>query len=439
MNESARNDTASSTDTRHVWAAWDIKIILESAFYPAKSEPIRGLSRRHHVLDFTQQGKLPISMVEFAVKGRSYNIVAVDSAGRLSTHMRNGTLTGSVMLPGKGAPKCLYMWKSVAAFCTDAGMAFYETKERRLLTSTCTRVIFGDEGLPEAPPLLLPRSKKNNTNGTNATMLDSQPRKRTRFPPEPVVAPFLSYGHDPVIDSSTAYAGTADGRLFMLQVRGDKNRVRCSVSNEINVTTDNSAQVYVAATKGFVYAAIASRSGITVNAYNSTTASRTHPPEISLQVSIQNPGRKTVAFNSDMHAGLALLIGDAALLFSAKLEYSKPSGWSQSNYNMLRHPLLLGGVGLMFMWQMKKKSVNAGTSHGMEEALKEDWAAKIGRAKDPFQERFRRGAMSDSVAGRYGSGGAFGSTAATGHVGGGGSSRGGTAGRFGGGGAAGGW
>lgn len=75
-------------------------------------------------------------------------------------------------------------------------------------------------------------------------------------------------------------------------------------------------------------------------------------------------------FDSDNHAGLALIMGDIGAVFMARLEYAAPSDWDMSSLNFLRHPMLLGAVGMLFMWQMKKTK-KGGEASEVEAALRE--------------------------------------------------------------------
>ena len=296
-------------DMKVQWAQWQPVWKLESEFSPSSVDAVKGISRRYHMVDMTQEGQKPITLIDFVPKGRNFNLLVADGIGRMSMHLKNGTLSSSVMLPGSGAPRCSSIFKTVAAICTGGGIALYEVKERKLLTATCTRHIPADDSLPEWKPT--PATEGGNS---------SQHRKRTRFPPQPIVADFVSYAQD-VTQEHIAYAGTADGRFMILNVRQEKTRVRCTLSNEVRVSARADAEVHVASTKGYMYAASSSAKGsTTITAYNNTGITRSFPPEIALQVVIKDSsgGKQGSIMHGDRHAGLVLTAGGSAALISAR-------------------------------------------------------------------------------------------------------------------------
>jgi hypothetical protein len=298
-------------DMKVQWAQWQPAWKLEAEFSPSSVDAVRGISRRYHMVDMTQEGQKPITLIDFVPKGRNFNLLVADGIGRMSMHLKNGTLSSSVMLPGSGAPRCSSIFKTVAAICTGGGIALYEVKERKLLTATCTRHVPTDDSLPEWKPTAA------NQGGNS-----SQHRKRTRFPPQPIVADFVSYAQD-VTQEHIAYAGTADGRFMVLNVRQEKTRVRCTLSNEVRVSARADTQVHVASTKGYMYVASSSAKGsTTITAYNSTGMTRSFPPEIALQVVIRDSsgGKQGAIMYGDRHAGLVLTVGGSAALISARLE-----------------------------------------------------------------------------------------------------------------------
>eukprot|EP00283_Hemiselmis_rufescens_P017372 CAMPEP_0173449808 /NCGR_PEP_ID=MMETSP1357-20121228/43454_1 /TAXON_ID=77926 /ORGANISM="Hemiselmis rufescens, Strain PCC563" /LENGTH=236 /DNA_ID=CAMNT_0014416423 /DNA_START=30 /DNA_END=736 /DNA_ORIENTATION=+ len=231
------------------WAHWRPRLVLEQAVRPTQVEPLKGLSKRHGAIALHGAPPRPIVAVDLAPRGRSYHLVVADADSRMSMHMRNGSIIASAQLPGAdgdGGPRCAVSQKTVCAFCTSQGMVFYETKERRLLSQTCSRIIHSDEGLPDYKPPPPPKG-----GAANATGNETVAKKRTRFPPQPVKTPIVSFAYDNSLENQ-AYAGTGDGKMLVLQVRGEKNRVRCTLNNEVIVSADREhPNVMVVATKGF--------------------------------------------------------------------------------------------------------------------------------------------------------------------------------------------
>ncbi len=50
--------------------------------------------------------------------------------------------------------------------------------------------------------------------------------------------------------------------------------------------------------------------------------------------------------------GLAMVLGDVAGVMHAKLEFVPSQDWDISSFNLLRHPLVIGGIGMLFMWHV---------------------------------------------------------------------------------------
>lgn len=107
--------------------------------------------------------------------------------------------------------------KTAVAICTDSGILFYETKDRRLLQTACTRLWGADEALPDKPVVPLKRkTPKTTSNMTNQTI--QSPVKQTRKPPSPLIESMVSFSMD-LTSETQGFAGSEDGKLFVLQVR----------------------------------------------------------------------------------------------------------------------------------------------------------------------------------------------------------------------------
>ena len=82
-------------------------------------------------------------------------LCAADDAGRLSLHVRNGSMSASALIPGGAAVRCSLHFNTFSALCTDNGVYFYEGKDRRLLKQYCMVTQPLDEGMPELDPILV--------------------------------------------------------------------------------------------------------------------------------------------------------------------------------------------------------------------------------------------------------------------------------------------
>lgn len=82
--------------------------------------------------------------------------------------------------------------------------------------------------------------------------------KPKRPAPAAIDMPIISLVQDPG-NAMNFYAGTQDGRIVSLQVRGEKHRVRCSVLHQMYVAApatskDPQVGIYVSAIKGYLLA-----------------------------------------------------------------------------------------------------------------------------------------------------------------------------------------
>ena len=82
--------------------------------------------------------------------------------------------------------------------------------------------------------------------------------KPKRPAPTPIDMPIVSLVQDPG-NAINFFAGTQDGRIVSLQVRGEKHRVRCSVLHQMHVAAaatskDPPTGIYLGALKGYLFA-----------------------------------------------------------------------------------------------------------------------------------------------------------------------------------------
>ena len=226
------------TDAAKRAGPWVPALRLTEAWYPTQMNAIRGVSHRFFTVHINGSAAEEISALDFATKGRALNLVVGDSSGRVSMHLRNGTMTASFWTPDKGSIRCVVCFENFAALCTSEGLYFLETKERRMVATGCQTSPLTDEALPDwdAPPPRPPPPNASESGAANGSAANqtAQPRpsfhpRKRREMPVPLVGGVTSFAAD-LSSKTAAYAGTDDGRLLTLQVRGPApvRRPRCS-------------------------------------------------------------------------------------------------------------------------------------------------------------------------------------------------------------------
>jgi WD40 repeat protein len=212
----------SSTETKKT-GPWVPSLKLTEAWYPTKMTTIRGVSHRFFQVHLNGSAPEAISGLDFATKGRQLNLVVGDVAGRVSLHLRNGSMTASFRTPGNGSIRCVVCFENFAALCTSEGLYFMETKERRMVTHGCQTSPLTDEALPDwdapPPPPPPPNVSDGNLSAGNHSVQPRPsfyPRKR-REAPVPLEGGIMSFAPD-LSSKTAAFAGTDDGRVLALQV-----------------------------------------------------------------------------------------------------------------------------------------------------------------------------------------------------------------------------
>lgn len=66
-------------------------------------------------MQMSEDGRQPITAVDFVPKGRSFNLIVGDALGRFSMHNRNGTGTASARIETGGPITAFYGWGTVCA------------------------------------------------------------------------------------------------------------------------------------------------------------------------------------------------------------------------------------------------------------------------------------------------------------------------------------
>jgi hypothetical protein len=273
-----------------------------------------------------------------------------------------------------------------------AGVSFYESKERRLLPQRCLEILQSDDAYPE---IKFSPARSNATNATDGSTPLPHSQRPRRPPPVPLDRHITSLVPD-LGNNLNIFAGTANGSLITLQVsptrqlavrmqstlrltrllsglkvRGEKSRVRCSVLHEVPLLTEQlpsagrgaHASVAIASLKGFLFAT-ASAPAVTssLSVLNITALGRANPPELIIYIPLPavHPWRPA-QMHSDRVAGVLVAgagMGSAggAVLWEARFPFVQPDKWeSYGALQMLRHPLLLGAVGLVVMWNMRSR------------------------------------------------------------------------------------
>lgn len=198
---------------------WQPMILLVSSFFPPKMTMLEWDNSTHNVADFST-GPQPISFVDIVPRGRnSFNVLVGDASGRISQHLRNGSLVSSFDLPVSSQdrdetdvanPRCSVAWGNFAAVCGRRGLTLYNTKDRYVYPTRCM-------GFPaeDKDPSVVTEKGKGKT-------------KAPLRPTEEVESRFVSLQQDPV-HNSFLLAGTNDGRFLGLSVRGEGKVLRCTV------------------------------------------------------------------------------------------------------------------------------------------------------------------------------------------------------------------
>ena len=333
---------------------WLPNLTLASVFVPSAAPAVRGVSTRMHAVDFARNGRRAITAVEFIQKGRTFTILAADEIGRISLHLRNGSISASAQTKNSTGVRCAVPFNTFCALCTDAGVLFYEGKDRRLLNQFCTQYPALDEGMPDADPVVVQEEDAKTGELRNRTVM---PEKAQRGPAQPLAAGIVSLAQDPA-NTVNWFAGTRDGRIFTLQIRGEKHRVRCSIVSEMTMAPA-SAAVYVNTLKGYLFAMPAPAPEPAMQVYNITYTSRATPPELMISMPINTvlqDQRHGASFEVISDKSKRLLIAGGhytASVWTARLPYNSQSDWGLGALQYLRHPLLLGAMGFFFMWQVR--------------------------------------------------------------------------------------
>jgi hypothetical protein len=98
---------------------------------PSTAEPLPGLGPKHFRTSL--QGAKAISSLGMIPRGRNtYNILASDESGRMSVHMKNGTLIGSLKLNATTGIQQHALSKTWSAMSVDKKLMIFESRHRVL-------------------------------------------------------------------------------------------------------------------------------------------------------------------------------------------------------------------------------------------------------------------------------------------------------------------
>lgn len=350
-------------------AKWEPMILEVSRFLPTKVEMLPWDNSSKATADLSGPPK-PIKFVDYVQRGKiSYNTIVGDSEGRVSVHIRNGTLLSSFHIPGGKPPPdhrgCVLSTGSWTAVCAKTGLAFYSVQPRHLHPARC-------HAIPAAPS---PEDGAESAEGGGADVDDqrgggggggggggkkaSGGKRREQIATEPVMSEIVSLASD-VSSPSTVYAGTKDGRMLVLQVKGDGTRLRCTVVNDMAVSL-KPAPVLVSSIKGFAFATVAATGDSTLppslSVYNVSNggASRRSPPNLLLHIPLEHQGgdKGAVLIHTDRRTGIAVL-GPNGEGFIYK--YSHPVNPSSemlfSVLNLVKSPAVVILVAGIVFWQV---------------------------------------------------------------------------------------
>lgn len=122
-----------SKNTGRKLVQWTPLVRLVADFSPSTAEPLPGLGEQHFRVDM-RGGKSIASVVLLPRGRRSYNLLVSDVAGRLSVHMKNGSLIGSHQVEGRASVAAYAHTKSWAALSLlpDKRLVVFEPRSRTL-------------------------------------------------------------------------------------------------------------------------------------------------------------------------------------------------------------------------------------------------------------------------------------------------------------------
>jgi hypothetical protein len=347
-------------------AKWEPMVLEVSRFHPTKVEMLPWDNSSKAMADLSGPPK-PIKFVDYVQRGKiSYNTIVGDSEGRVSVHIRNGTLLSSFQIPGGIPPPdhrgCVLSTGSWTAVCAKSGLAFYSVQPRHLHPARCYSI-------PATPP---PENEAESAEGGEAGVDDERGggggggkkarggKKGEQIATEPVTSEIVSLASD-VSSPSTVYAGTKDGRILVLQVKGDGTRLRCTVVNDMAVSL-KPAPILVSSIKGFALATVAATGDSTLppslSVYNVSNggASRRSPPNLLLHIPLEPQGgdKGAVLIHTDRRTGIAVL-GPSGEGFIYK--YSQPINPSSemlfSVLNWVKSPAVVILVAGIVFWQVR--------------------------------------------------------------------------------------
>ena len=110
---------------------WTPLVRLVAEFSPSTAEPLAGLGPHHFAVDLS--GAKSIASVAILPRGRrSYNLLVSDATGRLSVHLRNGSVIASHELEGRATVGAYAYTKTWAALSVDKGLVVLEPRSRTL-------------------------------------------------------------------------------------------------------------------------------------------------------------------------------------------------------------------------------------------------------------------------------------------------------------------
>jgi len=345
--------------------------------------------------------------VEFVPRGRnSYHLLVSDAAGRVSVHMKNGTMIGSHQLEAKQKIEGHAVTKGWTALSIGKKLIIYEPRHRRLESVACSRFLRADEVRAKQAAEDAEAGQRAEEEG------EGTQRKRRKGPPGP--RPRIPFNFTLETLSADAYAetttplfvGTSDGRMLLLKIVLEKGKPSCTLMHDVSVMQGpdaNSAPVAVMAVRDRVVAAVSSKSGTSLNVYNYSTAPRKLPGLIHY-VPLDVGGQQQLQLTGDGGHGVAMIVAaKTAWLFHLEVSpVVESSDWWNLELVLenFRTPAMLVGMVLVLWWQLKRRNSNSKGGLGTLLNMAAD-RARAGKKGGPrFENKAGMGTLGGGAGGR---------------------------------------
>jgi len=384
---------------------WQPLVRLVTHFSPSTVEMLAGLGPAHFRADC--QGAKAIESVEFVPRGRnSYHLLVSDAAGRVSVHMKNGTLIASHQLEAKHKIEGHAATKVWTALSIDKKLVIYEPRHRRLEPVACSRFMRADEV----------RAKQAAEDAEAAPGMEEEgegtQRKRRKGPPGPRPRIPLNFTVETLSadafseTTSPLFVGTSDGRMLLLKIALEKGKPSCTLMHDVSVMQGpdaDRAPVAVMAVRDRVVAAVSSKSGTSLNVYNYSASPR-KPPGLVHYVPLDVGGQQLLQLAGDTGHGVAMIVAlKTAWLFHLEVSpILESSDWWNLELVLenFRTPAMVIGMVLVLWWQLRRRNANSKGGLGTLLNMAADRARGGKKGGQRYEHKAGMGAMGRGSDGR---------------------------------------